>query len=189
MNTNEYLEEARRDLENGRYQEAISIYQMLIAENGEGKDTAAYCLGIICDGGIGVPTDPIAAERYYSMAENGNQPLATYRLGKLLYRNGDAARALTKFKKVAETNPSAAYWSYYILSTQNGISAHHRAEKELYLNSAANQGHLIAMRINAVRKMRGLEGILKIPWGVIEYFALTPKIWKAVARRDDFRYQ
>jgi TPR repeat protein len=176
--------EPKRLLEAGQTREAIDVYERLLAEGGEHVSDAAYSLGIIYHSGIGVPEDSNKAHEYYRKAEHLGNAMATYRLGSLHHREGDTEQALKSFEKVAETNPSAAYWAYRIHAQRSDG----QANSAKYLTLAAGQGHILAARIVAVGFARGDHGIDKIPRGIFMYARSIASATKALWRKDKLKY-
>lgn len=188
-NIDRNLEAAGRALQEGRAKDAIATYLRMMEIDRSSKGVAAYCLGLVYDGGLGVPKDKDAALRYYTLADAEGYELGTYRLGHMLLVRDESAAALAKFKSIAKRNPSAAYWIYRVMAEVTDRRGAHREESERYLAMAASEGHVLAKRVYALRRLRDEEGILKIPGGLLEVVGLVFYAAKLGANGEKLLYE
>lgn len=184
---------AREVLLKGDTANAILMYLRIINENSSEKSHAEYALGVIYDGGLGVERDPVLAERFYALAEDGGLHMASYWLAHILFSRGDFEQALQKYRKVAHINPSAAYWAYLILRDHKALPSH-GTEKDELLSLAIELGHIHAKRIQIRETIKGRNGVWRIPAGLIGYVKLLFEVWKVAGDivagdGDKMRYQ
>ena len=187
MFENPSLVQAKELLKSGKFKEAIDIYQSLLAERSDGAAEAAYNLGIVYQVGSGVNVNIAEAEKYYRLADSLGYKMATYRIANLLFKSGNIDEALLFYEKIAESNPSAAYWSYRILNKKNTVNDR-AVFVDHYLELAANQGHVLAQRAIAMNFLKGEKGIFKIPLGVKLYINTLVNMTRVVKRDDKLKY-
>jgi uncharacterized protein len=188
MNNVPSLSTAKSMLRQNQFQEAIAIFERITNEKSEDSAEAAYCLGIVHQSGSGVPKDANEAAKYYLKAEKFGYPMATYRLGGIYYRLGELQKAYDSFRSVAQSNPSAAYWAYRVLIVNRRLDSDPDAS-EKYLNSAAEQGHVVAQRDIAKRYISGKEGLQKIPYGLRLYARAVRRIFQVINKGEKMKYQ
>lgn len=188
MNDREDLSDAEDAVRAGRVLDAMPVLERLIDNDSEEKAEAAYCLGLIFEIGHEVATNVQKAEEYYLMAEAEGCRLATYRLAALFLRAGDHAAAMTRFRLAAPDNPSAAYWAYRCLQQDARLELFN-GEASHYLNLAIELGHVHAKRIAIVQKIRGQQGLLRIPVALVQYVLLLKEAGAAVMNKERLRYK
>ncbi|MDX8448504.1 tetratricopeptide repeat protein [Mesorhizobium captivum] len=186
MIENPSLAKAKAYLDDKQFDQAIGIYQNLLSEGSHGAAEAAYNLGIIYQAGSGVRSDKSEAKKYYTISEDLGYPMATYRIASMHFANGEAEMALACFKKIADQNPSAAYWVFRILKDHATETEKNSARTYLYL--ADKLGHVLAKRIIAMENIKGRNGILNIPAGIIMYFSTVKKMIEVVRDNDKIKY-
>jgi|NitcycUWRROWE17A_1032939.scaffolds.fasta_scaffold00106_3 uncharacterized protein len=187
MNNVPSLGTAKSLLKENRFQEAIAIFERITNDQSKDSAEAAYCLGILYHSGNGVPKNVDEAAKYYLIAEQSGHPMATYRLGGIYHRLGELQKAYDSFRSVARSNPSAAFWSYRLLTTDRHLDSDPDAS-EKYLNSAAEQGHVRAQRIIAMRYILGEEGLLKIPYGLQLFFNVVRNAFRVANKGEKMKY-
>ena len=188
MNNVSSLSTAKSLLKQNQFQDAIAIFERITNDKSEDSAEAAYCLGILHESGSGVPKDINKAARYYLMAGQSGYPMAAYRLGGIYYKLGELKKAYDSFRSVAQSNPSAAYWAYGLLMTNRQLDSDPDAS-EKYLSSAAEQGHVRAQRIIAMRYISGKEGLLKIPHGFRLFANLVRNTFRVTNKGEKMKYQ
>lgn len=181
------VEKARQLLKANHVAESIALYQKLVDENSEYKGGAAYSLGLIYRNPPGVPKDDQKAEKYFEIAEQRGYSLASYYLGGILRRRREWSKALEKYAKIAESNPSAAYWAYRILSENQEFDPEGEKAK-YYFDLAVKQGHLYALKTDAIERLSNKRGIMQMPGGLIDFVLLSIYIVKASVKDDRLKY-
>lgn len=162
-----------------RYAEARLQFERVLEADAPGAAKAAYSLGIYWHSGLltGLSRADrnVLAEEYYSLAEDMGYAMATYRKGALRHNSGRLEEALESYRQIAPSNPSAAYWVYRIITDGRCLAgeAGEAGEAETHLSMAAEQGHVLAQRIIAMRYIRGKFGFRRIPRGVMLFLQMT----------------
>jgi TPR repeat protein len=175
-------------LQEKRFQEAIAIFERIANKGSEDAAEAAYCLGVVHQIGSGVQVSIDKAKKYYLIAQqSGKISIATYRLASIYYSLGELQKAYESFREIAQINPSAAYWAYRILVGNSNLDDDPDAS-EKYLNSAAEQGHVLAQKIIAVRFIFGKHGVSNIPHGVKLYFKMISSAFRAIKNGEKLKY-
>ncbi|MER9371300.1 hypothetical protein [Mesorhizobium sp. M0491] len=178
-----HLVQAKEALHKGEVEKAISI--LLDAMNYESKKAAAaYSLGIVYDSNTDCHDDDMALS-YYSIAESGGIEMATYRIAGLKQRIGDNIESLELFKKISTRNPSAAYWCYRLIQKNEPTDP----DAEIFLKSAASQGHILAKRDILMEKLKGRRGAAQMVIGAFGMIRLFRETMAAYAARDELLYQ
>jgi len=155
---------AREAFDNGEYEQARDLW-MPLAEAGD--DQAQFGVGYLYDKGLGVPSDPAEAIRWYRMAAEQGHASSQLNLGAL-YQEGredlpaDPGRAADWFRLAAEQgNPNAQYNLGKLYYRGQGIPRNYDLAAE-WLQKAADQDHLKALNHLAILYSRGL-GVEKDP--------------------------
>ncbi len=161
MNDTSSLNAAKVMLREGQLQDAIAIFEQIISDNSDELVEAAYCLGILHQSGNGIAKNINEAKKYYLIAEKSGYVLATYRLGGIYYRSDEFQKAYVSYRAVAQKIPSAAYWAHRLLLANKHLDDDPGA-CETYLNSAAQQGHVLALRVISMEYLSGKRGLVKI---------------------------
>lgn len=187
MAENARLKEAKSKLLEQKYAEAITIYNEILDNGRSGSAEAAYSLAIVHLSGSGVPTDSDKAEKYFLISEKIGYPMATYRLGGLFHAAGNSSKAYAAYQKIADENPSAAYWAYRLLELDQALDVDPGAA-ERYLTSASNQGHVLAQKVIAKKYLSGKNGLTKIPHGVKLFIRTVINMKRAVVAGDRLMY-
>jgi uncharacterized protein len=188
MNGISQLNVAKLMLGQKRFPEAIGLFKAIVNENSEASPEAAYCLGILYQSGNGVQKSVEEAERYYLIAEQSRYTMATYRLAGIYHRSGELPKAYASYRSIAQNNPSAAYWTYRLLMSDKSLDSNPGAG-ETYLNSAADQGHVLAQRITAIEHIYGRRGLLKIPVGLYLFLKMACNSVQAASRGEKLKYE
>lgn len=181
------LNNAKTLLKNKNYHEAISAFDNIVASDSACVGEAAYCLGIIYQSGEAAPKDIKRAEAYYRIADERSYAMAAYRLGGIYNNNCMYADAFVFFKKIAENNPSAAYWAYRLIVDKK--IPNHEEDINVYLELAAAQGHILAERALAFRYICGRKGIRNIPKGFFRYVKMARNAANVINSGDKLKYQ
>jgi TPR repeat protein len=176
MNDTASLNAAKMMLREKRFQEAMAILEAITNRKSDASAEAAYCLGIIYQAGGGAPANIDDATNYYLIAEQSGYSMATYRLGGIYNKRGELRKAYDSYQATAQNNPSAAYWAYRLLALDNNLDTNPNASDK-YLNIAAEQGHVLAQRIIAMKYISGGNGFLKIPYG---FYLFLKMAWSAI---------
>jgi TPR repeat protein len=187
MNDTSSLNAAKKMLQEKRFQEAISNFERISKSASKDAPEAAYCLGMINQIGSGVPANIEEAKKHYLIAERSGYAMATYRLAVIYRDNGEPEKAYRSFQAIAHDNPSAAYWAHWLLQNNNRLDDDPHAS-ERYLNSAAEQGHVLALRIIAMRFVSGNKGITKIPYGLKLFLKMSLNTRRVVNRNEKLKY-
>jgi uncharacterized protein len=182
------LNSAKIKVKQGQFQEAITLFEAIAKERSDASPEAAYCLAILYQSGSGLPVNLEEAIRYYSIAEQAGYSMATYRLAGIYQRRGEAHKAFNSYRSIAQINPSAAYWSYRLLVSDNLLDTDPQASDK-YLNSAADQGHVLAQRDKSIKYALGKKGALKIPYGLYLFVKMAYNSFHVTARGDKLRYE
>lgn len=187
MNDAPSLNTAKTLLKEKRYREATAILERVTNDNSEDSADAAYCLGIVHHLGGDVPKNVDEATKYYLMAAQSGHPMATYRLGFIYRERNELQKSYDSFRLIAQSNPSAAYWAYQLLSADNKLDSDPNAS-EKYLNSASEQGHVLAQKIIAMRYISGKEGLLKIPYGLRLFVKVVRNTFRVTNKGEKLKY-
>jgi TPR repeat protein len=179
---------AKSLLRQKRFQEAIGLFEGIANEKSIDSSEALYCLGIIYHSGTAVPQDLAKAKDYYLAAERLGHAMASYRLGGMYLSIGDLSRAYGIYCSVAHTVPSAAYKAYRLLKIDRGLDEDSGAG-EKYLQSAAQQGHVLAERVIALRHISGSEGLRNIPYGFKLFTENVRNIFRVVNAGEKMKYE
>jgi TPR repeat protein len=164
MNVSPSLNAAKNMLRERRFDWAAATFERLIREDSFDSGEAAYCLAIMHHTGSGVEKSIDEAAKYYLIASQHSHSMGAYRLAEIYQRRGKVQEAYSLYRAVADNVPSAAYWAYRLLLNDKNLDQDPKAI-EKYLNSAAEQGHIKAKRVIAMRYLSGQNGIIKIPYG------------------------
>jgi len=178
------LASAKNKLRDRQYEEATRMFEQILKRDMGGAAEAAYCLGIIYHTGSGVPKDVDEAERYYNLARHSGHTMATYRLAGIFQRRGDARKAYDFYRTIAPINPSASYWAYRMLAENESLDQAQDAG-ERYLSAAAEQGHVLAQRVVALKYASGKMGLVHVPLGIVMLARNAFNIIMTVAIRHD----
>jgi tetratricopeptide (TPR) repeat protein len=170
-----------------RFKEAVPVLERLVDAEPWVAGVAAYTLGILSENGFGVPKDEQKAIEYYSLSQDADYEMATYRLASIYQRRGDFAEALRYFQMSSQSNPSAAYWCYRIL-LENPVLRGQEADVEDHLSLAISQGHILAKKVQAFRKLKGNHGLKGIFAGLHEVISTIAAARIAVKNDDKLKY-
>ncbi|TAL83794.1 MAG: sel1 repeat family protein [Beijerinckiaceae bacterium] len=181
------LNQAKRDLKQKKFSDALPVLERLVTAESKASGEAAYCLGILYQSGNGVPVNLERAKTYYSVAAEAGYLMGTYRLGGIYHEEGELGRAYQCYKAVANCNPSAAYWAFRIVTDNNDLDSDPNAP-ETFLSMAAEQGHVLAQRIIAMKYISGKNGFSKIPWGARLFVKMALATARAVNKDDKLKY-
>jgi TPR repeat protein len=151
-------------------------YRNHIRQTLSARPNFSSLLGIIYQAGGGAPANIDDATNYYLIAEQSGYSMATYRLGGIYNKRGELRKAYDSYQATAQNNPSAAYWAYRLLALDNNLDTNPNASDK-YLNIAAEQGHVLAQRIIAMKYISGGNGFLKIPYG---FYLFLKMAWSAI---------
>jgi TPR repeat protein len=184
------LRKARAMLREKKFQEAIAVFERLIDDRSEDGFVAAYSLGIVHELGAGVPASEDKAIEHFLFAErSGRVPMATYQLARIYMKRGEIQKAYDSYRIIARTNPSAAYRAYRLLVTNKRLDIDPGAS-DRYLESAADQGHVLAQRLIALNFLKGKKGVLNIPHGVKMFVEVVFNIFRVVVMtQEKLKYQ
>ena len=172
-----------------RFQWAAATFERIIRDESRDSAEAAYCLAIMHHTGSGVQKNLDEAEKYYLIARQRGHPMATYRLATIYQQSGELQKAYETYCSAAHNVPSAAYWAYRLLTTNQSLDRDAEAA-EKHLNSAAAQGHVMALREIALRNLSGREGLLKIPYGMaLMTKAMFNLIQTVVIKNEKMKYE
>jgi TPR repeat protein len=189
MNNSSSLNAAKNMLREKRFDWAEATFERLIREESQDSGEAAYCLAIMHHTGSGVQKSVDQAAKYYLIARQHGHAMAAYRLATIYEQHGELQNAYYSYSAAANTVPSAAYWAYRLLTRDRSLDKDPRAT-EKYLNSAAEQGHVVAERIIAMRHLSGEKGLLKIPYGVVLFGKTIFHIVQAVfIKNEKMKYE
>ena len=180
------LLQVREAMRKGEVKKAISILSDMMSDP-ERRSAAAYTLGIVYDCETELADSNLAKE-YYSIAETYGYELATYRIAGILQREGNLSDALTRFKEIHTTNPSAAYWCYRI-AVSNPTLLNEFEDYRKYLSEAARNGHILAKRDDIFKRLKGRDGVLDIFVAAISFVRLFFQARAAVASKNKMLYQ
>jgi TPR repeat protein len=184
MNNSASLSAAKIMVKEDRFQEAKVVFERITNEKSIDSAEAAYCLGIIHHTGSGVTKNVDEAAKYFLIASQSGHAMATYRLGGIYYRRHELQKAYDSFQSVAQRIPAASYSAYRLLMTEKRLDSDPEAS-EKYLNSAAEQGHVLAQRTIAMRYVSGKEGLLKIPYGLALFAKAVSNIIRTVIIKNE----
>lgn len=188
MNSISQLNAAKVMLGQRRFSEAIALFRAIVNENSEASPEAAYCLGILYQSGNGVQKSVEEAQKYYLIAEQSGYTMATYRLAGIYHRCGELPKAYASYRSIAQNNPSAAYWTYRLLMSDKSLDSDPGAGVK-YLNSAAEQGHVLAQRVTAIEHIYGKRGLLKIPVGLYLFLKMACNTIHVSSRGEKLKYE
>lgn len=178
-----HLVQAKEALHRGEVEKAVSTLLDAMSYDSK-KALAAYSLGIIYDSNSDVHDDELALN-YYSIAESGGIDMATYRIAGLKQRMGDNIKSLEMFKKISDRNPSAAYWCYRLIQKNDPNDP----EVEIFLRSAASQGHILAKRDILMEQLKGRRGAIQMAVGAFGMIKLFRETVAAYRAGDEVLYQ
>jgi TPR repeat protein len=187
MNDTASLNAAKTMLREKRFQEAIAILEAITNRKSDASAEAAYCLGIIYQAGSGAPANIHDATNYYLIAEQSGYSMATYRLGGIYYGLGESRKAYDSYQTIAQKNPSAAYWAYRLLALDKNLDTNPNASDK-YLNIAAEQGHVLAQRIIAVKYISGSNGLLNVPHGLYLFLKMAWNAFRVTSKGEKLKY-
>lgn len=188
MNDTVSLNAAKIMLREKRFQEAIATFEAVANGKSAASAEAAYCLGIIYHSGEGAPANIDDATKYYLIAKRSGYPMATYRLGSIYNKRGELRKAYDSYQALAQNNSSAAYWAYRLLALDKNLDTNPNASDK-YLNIAAEQGHVLAQRIIAVKYMSGSNGFLNVPYGLYLFLKMARNAVRVAGKREKLKYQ
>jgi TPR repeat protein len=180
------LASANKAVQEGRVHDCLAILVPLAYDEGERGALAAYSLGILFEGGLGVAEDKAKAVGYYQLSEARGYAMASYRLALLLKYSGNFAESLVRFKNAAQSNPSAAWQAYLIMSNKPELSDGSAQE---YLQLAAAQGHLRAKRALLGPALRGTIGVGGFIHALVELGQIIVTLRKLVKNGEKLKYQ
>ncbi|MER9236090.1 hypothetical protein NKI56_29245 [Mesorhizobium sp. M0622] len=177
------LLQAKQALQRGDMQAATSI--LLDAMKYEGKKAAAaYSLGIAYDMDSAFQNTDLAVE-YYSIAESLGSDIATYRIAGVQQRSGNFVEAIERFKRISDSNPSAAYWCYRLIKDVNPSDP----QVEIFRDKGASQGHVLAKRDILIEGLKGKKGIRRMFTSAFGIVKLFHEIKTAAAEKNEILYQ
>lgn len=177
---------AQEAMRTGEWARAISVLTE-VAKDKHRKAAASMGLGIVYSGENEF-YDPQLAIEHYQIAESAGYTKATYGIAGLLQESGKIEEALSRFKKIAATNPSAAYWCYRIIKTRN-LEGKSNEDFRIFMKLAADSGHVLAKREDIFERLGGRDGIGKIPRAFIDLFRWFVTAKSAVASGNKMLFQ
>ncbi|GMR20209.1 MAG: hypothetical protein BMS9Abin36_0804 [Gammaproteobacteria bacterium] len=180
MDTNreQILERARKLYFQGKYNKALELY-LPFAETGH-VDSQVFVGWLYSKGSNDVEKNLEQAKRWLVPAAKSGNVDAIYLLGTVYYMLGDYNQAVSIFNHAAELGYSAAYYQLgKIYFTAEVV------EKDIelaykYFKKASDLGHIFAKREVALMLIKGYQGSLNIPKGMILLAAsIVTGIYKA----------
>ena len=152
------------------------------AENGE--PNAQLHLGWLFEFGKGVDRNLMEAERWCRQAAGSHSPRAEFYLASLLFRRQDYAPARDWFERAAAQGFAPALYQLAVMYRHGfGVDADHTRGTD-YLRRAADLGNLLAKR-DLIRDMvKGKQGILLIPLGLVRLCVLLWSLVRVLARDE-----
>jgi TPR repeat protein len=181
-NESEQLAAAVRSYAEGRYEDAYRNYSLL-AENGL-VDCQVF-VGWMTWRGLGVKPDETRAMQWFDRAARANNPEAQFYLARIHETKGtNLALARELYEKAAQQGDLPALYRLAQMY-KKGFGVERNPEKAMKLfQQAAQRGHLFAKREVAVHLMKGQNGILKIPAGILMFIRTVLEGFK-VGLSDD----
>ncbi len=171
MNTKE-LESALLLKSNGMFDEALRALEPLCSSGQHAL--ACWHLAEMYENGLGVEQDQLTARSLFEKAARSGDPWFRHSFGRYLERTNDRKAAFEVIEENAGLGfiPSVFRLGVYF---ENGVGTEKDVEKgRILILRAESEGHVFAARHRAGKRLRGEEGLLMRPIGLLRilYIAL-----------------
>ena len=152
-------------LYSGAHAELIRRYQES-AESGD-VDSRVFIGWIYSRGGGDVPCDYAKAKEWLQGAVEAGSADALYILGTIDYQLGDVKKAIDKFNSAAEEGYSAAYYQLGKMYQAGFGVARDPGKAYEFFQKGSELGHIFARRELAIILLKGYQGLINIPRGLL----------------------
>jgi hypothetical protein len=151
-----------------RHEEALAA-SLSLAASGEAPSWVLSMIGTMYFRGRGTPVDRAEALRWYRRAAAAGDPGALTFLSGFAKDDGRYADAKTMLEEAASQGYGGALLQLgYLYDRGLGVPRDRRRARE-YFEQAATKGYVFAKRFIAGQVLRGDEGVLAIPKGVLMF--------------------
>ena len=169
------------DLAYGAFQRGfyLSAFGLAIPRAEAGDTAAQTLLGLIYEGGYGVPRDPVQAVSWYQFAADGGDPKAQFALG-MMYLDGrgvaeDRAKAADYFEKAAGGGDIAATYNLALLYLEGKVRPQDLARAAQLFEQAAQAGNPDAQYVLAQLDEEG-RGVPEDQAAATKWFAEAARL-------------
>jgi len=158
------LKKATHAYRDGHYSQAMEQFKNL---SEAGSLISNVYIGLMYELGLGVQKDITEAGKYFYKSAERNLPTAQFYIGELERKLGDRESAVAWHKIAAENGLLPSMFALYKIYNSDRKDEQNKVLAEYYLIEASKRGHVFAQKHHAIRMLRGLYGISKMPLGIL----------------------